>query len=42
MRASTTLEKGYGYCVVKAVLLAACARVHGIPAASASPTSGTI
>jgi len=31
MRASTTLEKGYGYCVVKAVLLAACARVHGIP-----------
>jgi len=31
MRASTTLAKGYGYCVVKAVLLAASARSLGIP-----------
>lgn len=30
--ASTTLEKGYGWCVPKAVLLTACYRVLGIPA----------
>lgn len=32
MKASATLEKGYGWCVSKAVLLAACCRFLGIPA----------
>lgn len=32
MRASRILEKGQGYCVAKAVLLAACLRSQGIPA----------
>lgn len=32
MRASTTLAHGYGWCVTKAVLLAACCRACGIPA----------
>lgn len=32
MKASTTLENGYGWCVPKAVLLAACCRFAGIPA----------
>ncbi len=32
MRASTTLASGRGWCVSKAVLLAACCRVLGIPA----------
>ena len=32
MRASTTLASGRGWCVPKAVLLAACCRVLGIPA----------
>lgn len=32
LRASTTLEKGRGWCVAKAVLLAACCRAVGIPA----------
>jgi transglutaminase-like putative cysteine protease len=32
MRASTTLETGHGWCVPKAVLLAACCRAVGIPA----------
>lgn len=32
MRASGVLEKGYGWCVPKAVLLAAAARAAGIPA----------
>ncbi len=32
MRASAVLKKGYGYCVAKAVLLAACARSQKIPA----------
>ena len=32
MRASTTLAAGHGWCVPKAVLLAACCRVLGIPA----------
>lgn len=32
LRASTTLAEGSGYCVPKAVLLAACARAVGIPA----------
>ncbi|WP_207774587.1 transglutaminase-like domain-containing protein [Abyssibacter profundi] len=32
LRASTTLAAGRGYCVPKAVLLAACARAAGIPA----------
>jgi len=32
MRASVTIEKGYGWCVSKAVLLAACCRAVGIPA----------
>ena len=32
MRASTTLATGRGWCVPKAVLLAACCRVLGIPA----------
>jgi len=31
-RASRCLERGGGYCVTKAVLLAACARASGIPA----------
>ena len=33
MRASTTLAQGYGWCVPKAGLLAACARAAGIPSA---------
>jgi len=32
LRASTTLKNGYGWCVPKAVLLAACCRLLGIPA----------
>ena len=32
MRASTTVAKGYGWCVSKAVLLAACCRGRGVPA----------
>ncbi|MBK6868890.1 MAG: transglutaminase family protein [Burkholderiales bacterium] len=32
MRASTVIEHGYGWCVPKAVLLAACARAVGLPA----------
>jgi transglutaminase-like putative cysteine protease len=32
MRASTTLATGRGWCVPKAVLLAACCRAEGIPA----------
>ncbi|MDM8536410.1 transglutaminase family protein [Desulfobacterales bacterium HSG17] len=32
MKASSTLKKGRGYCVAKAVLLAACARCQKIPA----------
>ncbi|WP_299976891.1 transglutaminase family protein [Desulfobacula sp.] len=32
MKASSVLNKGYGYCVAKAVLLAACARSQQIPA----------
>jgi transglutaminase-like putative cysteine protease len=32
MRASQILSKGEGYCVAKAVLLAACVRSQGIPA----------
>ena len=32
MKASSVLNKGYGYCVAKAVLLAACARSQKIPA----------
>ena len=32
MKASRILKKGYGYCVAKAVLLAACARSRKIPA----------
>jgi transglutaminase-like putative cysteine protease len=31
LRASVVLEKGYGYCVAKALLLAAAARAVGIP-----------
>ena len=31
MRASAVLEKGYGFCISKATLFAAVARVHGIP-----------
>ncbi len=31
MRASTTLRKGYGFCIPKAVLLAASARAIGVP-----------
>jgi transglutaminase-like putative cysteine protease len=31
MRASTVLARGYGFCVAKAVLLAAVARTQGIP-----------
>jgi transglutaminase-like putative cysteine protease len=32
MRASTTLARGYGFCISKAVLYAACLRAQGIPA----------
>lgn len=32
MRASAVLERGYGFCIAKAVLLAAAVRVLGIPA----------
>ncbi|WP_419176280.1 transglutaminase-like domain-containing protein [Desulfosediminicola sp.] len=32
IRASATLSKGYGWCVSKAVLLAACCRAKNIPA----------
>lgn len=32
LRASTTLKAGRGWCVAKAILLAACCRYHGIPA----------
>ncbi len=32
MQASATLARGYGFCIAKSVLLAATARVHGIPA----------
>lgn len=32
MKASTVLNKGYGFCVAKAVLLTACARSQQIPA----------
>ena len=32
LRASTTLKNGYGWCVPKAILLAACCRLFGIPA----------
>jgi len=32
LRASTTLKIGRGWCVAKAILLAACCRYHGIPA----------
>lgn len=32
MRASQVLKKGEGYCVAKAILLAACVRSQGIPA----------
>ncbi len=32
MRASALLERGWGFCIAKAVLLAAAARVQGIPA----------
>jgi transglutaminase-like putative cysteine protease len=32
MRASSLLERGYGFCIAKAVLMAAAARVQGIPA----------
>lgn len=32
MKASAVLERGKGYCVAKAVLLAACLRAAGIPA----------
>ena len=31
MRASATLARGYGFCIAKAVLLAAVARAQGIP-----------
>ena len=31
-RASTTLQQGYGWCVPKAIVLAACCRAKGIPA----------
>jgi len=31
MRASAVLEQGFGFCITKATLLAAAARVHGIP-----------
>lgn len=32
LRASTTIRHGYGWCVPKAALLAACCRASGIPA----------
>jgi transglutaminase-like putative cysteine protease len=32
LRASTTLDNGYGWCVAKAVLLAACCRAISVPA----------
>jgi len=32
MKASTVIAQGYGWCVTKAALLAACARAAGIPA----------
>lgn len=32
LMASTTLNNGYGWCVAKAILLAACCRARGIPA----------
>lgn len=32
MRASSVIAKGYGWCVTKAALMAACARALGIPA----------
>jgi transglutaminase-like putative cysteine protease len=32
LKASTTLQNGYGWCVSKAILLAACLRGSGIPA----------
>lgn len=32
LKASTTLMVGRGWCVAKAILLAACCRYHGIPA----------
>ncbi|MDT8273544.1 MAG: transglutaminase family protein [Desulfomonilia bacterium] len=32
LKASTTLRTGRGWCVAKAILLAACCRVHSIPA----------
>src|SRR5690606_1718385 len=32
MRASSTLARGYGFCISKAVLYAACLRRRGIPA----------
>ncbi len=32
LKASTTLGAGHGWCVTKAILLAACCRSHGIPA----------
>ena len=31
-RASACIERGYGFCITKAVLLAACLRAEGIPA----------
>lgn len=31
MKASSLLERGYGFCITKAILLAAAARVQGIP-----------
>ena len=32
LRASTVLNRGYGFCITKAALLAACCRAVGIPA----------
>lgn len=32
LKASATLDHGYGWCVSKAILLAACCRARGIPA----------
>ena len=32
LRASTTLQAGHGWCIPKAILLAACCRLLGIPA----------
>lgn len=31
-RASACIERGYGFCITKAVLLAACLRAEGVPA----------